>query len=70
MKSILNQLNSITDIEIKDNQARIIRSPCLHKVCVKMGWVRHEGKITACIPNKVVVRVLGENPNGLDAVVG
>lgn len=60
----------ITDIEIKDGQARIVRSPCLHKVCIKMGWIRHSGKIAACIPNKVIIRVVGENDNGLDAIVG
>lgn len=60
----------ITDIEIKDGQARIVRSPCLHKVCIKMGWIRHSGKIAVCIPNKVVIRVVGENANGLDAIVG
>ena len=60
----------ITDIEIKDGQARIAQSPCLHKVCIKMGWIKHSGTIAACVPNKVVIRVAGENLNGMDAVVG
>ena len=60
----------ITEIEIKDGQARITQSPCLHKVCIKMGWIRYSGKIVACVPNKVVVRVEGENLHGMDAVVG
>lgn len=60
----------ITDIEIKDGQVRIVQSPCLHKVCIKMGWIQHSGKIAACVPNKVVVRVAGENLHGMDAVVG
>tara|TARA_B100000959_G_scaffold249389_1_gene276957 strand:- start:2737 stop:3105 length:369 start_codon:yes stop_codon:yes gene_type:complete len=60
----------ISEIEIKDGQARIVQSPCLRKVCIKMGWIKHSGKIAACVPNKVVVRVAGENLNGMDAVVG
>jgi len=59
-----------TDIEIKDGQARIAQSSCSHKVCIKMGWIKHSGKIAACVPNKVVIRIAGENLNGMDAVVG
>lgn len=59
-----------TDIEIKNRQVRIVRSPCLHKVCIKIGWIARTGKITACIPNKIVVRVLGNNQGGLDAIIG
>lgn len=59
-----------TEIEIKNRQVRILRSPCLHKLCIKIGWIAHTGKMTACIPNKVVVRVLGNNHDGLDAITG
>ncbi len=60
----------ITDIEIKNKQVRITRSPCFRKVCIKMGWISHTGKMAVCVPNKVVVRVLGNNHNHLDAIVG
>lgn len=35
-----------------------------------MGWIRHSGKIVACIPNRVVIRVTGDDHEGLDAIVG
>lgn len=60
----------ITDIKIEDGQARIEKSPCFHKICIKMGRIRHAGKIAVCIPNKVVIRVIGSDHDGLDAIVG
>jgi len=59
----------ITEIEIKNKKVRIIQSPCSQKLCVKMGWIGNSRKIAACIPNKVVVRVVNNNYNGLDAIV-
>ena len=60
----------VTKIEIKDGRARITESPCLHKVCVKMGWIRNAGKIAVCVPNQVVVRITGEKVGGPDAITG
>ncbi len=60
----------ITKIEIKDARVRIFQSPCPHKTGTKMGWIRHSGKIVACVPNKVVIRVTGNESDGLDAIVG
>ena len=59
----------ITEIEIKNKKVRIIQSPCSQKLCVKMGWIGNARKIAACIPNKVVVRVVSNNYKGLDAIV-
>ena len=69
MISVKGELG-ITKIEIKDDRVRIFQSPCPHKIGIKMGWVRHSGKIVACVPNKVVIRVTGNENDGLDAIVG
>ena len=60
----------LTEIEIKKGQARIVRSPCKNKVCIKSGYIRYADRLTACIPNRVVVRIVGKNHRGVDAVVG
>ena len=31
----------LTEIELKKGQARIIRSPCKNKVCIKSGYIRY-----------------------------
>ena len=49
-----------TVVEIKDGCVRVERSPCPHKLCIRMGCRNRYGDIIACIPNGVIVRVQGE----------
>ena len=60
----------ITKVEIKKGQVRIVKSPCKNKVCIKSGYIRYADRLVACIPNRVVVRIVGSMHRGVDAVVG
>jgi len=60
----------VTEIEIKEGRVRIVRSPCKNKVCIKSGYIRYADRLAACIPNRVVVRIIGKNHRGIDSVVG
>ena len=60
----------LTEIEVKKGRARISRSPCKNKVCIKSGYIRYADRLAACIPNRVVVRIVGKSHRGVDAVVG
>ena len=60
----------ITEVEIKKGQVRIVKSPCKNKVCIKSGYIRYADRLVACIPNRVVVRIVGSMHRGVDAVVG
>ena len=59
-----------TEVEIKNGRARIVRSPCKLKVYIKSGYIQYADRLSACLPNQVVVRVEGDAQRGLDAVVG
>ena len=59
----------ITEVEIRDGRARILKSPCKNKVCIKSGYIRYADRLSACIPNRVVVRVLANNHRGVDSIV-
>ena len=59
----------ITEVEIRDGRARILKSRCKNKVCIKSGYIRYADRLSACIPNRVVVRVLGDNHRGVDSIV-
>ena len=59
-----------TAVEIKKGQVRIARSPCKSKVCIKSGYIRYADRILACIPNHIVIRIIGETHRGIDAVIG
>ncbi len=58
-----------TEVEVKDGQARIRRSPCSKKLCIKSGFIQYADRISACLPNRVVVRIQGRNHRGIDAVL-
>jgi len=60
----------LTEIEVKKGRARIVRSPCKNKLCIKSGYIRYADRLAACIPNRVVVRIVGKSHRGVDAVVG
>ena len=58
-----------TEVEIENGRARIVLCPCKLKVCIKSGYIQYADSLSACLPNKVVVRVDGKAQRGLDAVV-
>lgn len=55
-------------IEIADGHARVAQSPCHQQVCRRAGWLSAPGDLAACVPNRVVVRVIGRRGDGIDAV--
>jgi hypothetical protein len=46
-------------IEVHDGRVRFISSPCRGKQCVHSGWLAHAGEMAACLPNGIMVSVLG-----------
>jgi hypothetical protein len=57
----------ITEVRIGDGWARVASSPCPDKLCVKSGMLRRKGDWSACMPNKVFVRITGVSESGVDA---
>ncbi|MEE8440289.1 MAG: NusG domain II-containing protein [Spirochaetia bacterium] len=57
-----------TLIEIDGNRVRVTESPCRDKICIAAGWLENTGDWTACLPNRVFVRVEGgDRSDGVDA---
>ena len=54
----------VTRLEIHNGQARILSSPCPAKVCISMGAISHRGEIIACVPNHLLVTVVGGEKTG------
>jgi len=59
-----------TKVEIAGGKARILDSPCPNKTCVAAAPLSRQGDWSACLPNKVILRVEGGDlsGDGLDAV--
>lgn len=50
----------VSKLEIKQGQIRFIDSPCKGKVCIKQGWIKSNGELAACLPNKVAIQLAGQ----------
>jgi hypothetical protein len=49
-----------TRLVINDGEARVTSSPCPYKVCISMGAISRRDEIIACVPNRLLVRVVGK----------
>ena len=43
---------------------RMTRSACRDKICIHMGTIDARGKAIVCLPNRVVIRVVGNRNSG------
>lgn len=55
---------------IEDGAAYMASAICPDHVCIRRGKIRYDGETIVCLPNKVVVTVVGGEDNGFDAVSG
>lgn len=55
-------------LEGGDNKVRMVESPCPDKICMGMGWISHPGESIVCIPNRVVVRIVGTSDYDYDGI--
>jgi hypothetical protein len=53
-----------TEVQIGPQGARVLASPCANQACVRQGWVSHAGAVVACLPNRVVVVIVGPARRG------
>jgi len=54
---------------IKDGKAEVTEASCPDKLCVHQGKVHYDGQSIICLPNKVVVEIVGGEQSKVDAVV-
>ena len=60
----------VTNVEIIDGRAHIHSSPCQNKTCIKSGFIQYADRVTACLPNRVVLKIQGNTVRGVDAIIG
>ncbi|MCK4796660.1 MAG: NusG domain II-containing protein [Spirochaetes bacterium] len=52
----------LTTIEIDNGKFRFNDSPCLHKDCIRMGWISKHNYPVICLPNKVSAYIVDKKP--------
>jgi hypothetical protein len=55
----IDGLKGISRLRIADGQIRFVDSPCQGRYCIHTGWLSSTGEVAACLPNGVVVEILG-----------
>jgi hypothetical protein len=59
----------ITVVDVGPDGATVRSSPCPNQICVGAGRITRPGEVVACVPNRVVLRLVGEGDRGaVDAV--
>lgn len=53
---------------IEDGQANMRKGDCPDQICVNHASVSHVGESIVCLPNRVVVNVIGEAQSEIDSV--
>lgn len=50
-----------TLVIVQDHAVSVKSSPCRAKICVRTGEISAMGQLIVCVPNKVVIRIIGES---------
>jgi hypothetical protein len=56
-----------TTVRIGTGHARVIDSPCPDKLCIQAGELSSPGQWAACLPNRIMVTVVGAKDRTIDA---
>ncbi|SHJ58842.1 hypothetical protein SAMN02745751_02907 [Dethiosulfatibacter aminovorans DSM 17477] len=55
-------------IHIEKGSVHMAESTCPDKTCIKQGSIDSPGEIIVCLPNKVIIEIIGNNESGPDTV--
>jgi hypothetical protein len=50
----------VSHLTVHDGRIRFTESPCPGRYCIHAGWLSHTGQVAACLPNGIVVEILGD----------
>ncbi|MCI6013339.1 MAG: NusG domain II-containing protein [Firmicutes bacterium] len=67
---IIQENGHHNDITIKDGQVSMTFSDCRNQICVASGAISQTKDTIVCLPNKVVVEIIGEKPGDVDIITG
>lgn len=59
-------VKGITRVHLQDGRVRVEASACPDKICVNTGWTDNPAKPIACLPNRVIIKVVGLPGDGVD----
>ena len=61
--------NGFNVVEYKDGRVRMKESDCPDQICVQSGWISTPPQQIVCLPYRVVIKVVSDNPADVDDIV-
>ena len=52
--------------EVKNGRIAFVESDCADRICVNTGFIGHAGQMAACLPNGMIMQILGGDSSGND----
>ncbi len=57
-------------IQIHEGKVAVVHAECPNKVCVRTGWRGLAGESIICVPNRLVIRILGDGATPVRGITG
>ncbi len=55
-------------IKVESGKVNVEDADCPDKVCIEDGYIDEPGEILVCLPNKVVIEIIGQNKSRVDDI--
>lgn len=55
-------------LQIQDGYVEVLEASCRDKICVNHHHIHYQGETIVCLPNKVVVEIVGGEENDVDGM--
>ncbi len=55
--------------EVKDGAVAFHTSDCRDRTCIRTGFLSHPGQTAVCLPNEIVLRIDGAEPETPDIIL-
>jgi heptaprenyl diphosphate synthase len=57
-------------VEVRGGRVRVADADCPNRICVRTGWRSREGEVIVCVPNRTVIRILGNHNSVVGGITG
>lgn len=47
-------------VEVGNNRVRIKAASCPDQLCVKEGWISKANEMAVCMPNRIMIKIVGQ----------
>lgn len=57
-------------VQIRQGKVAVVHADCPNRICMRTGWRSLAGESIICVPNRLVVRILGDSNADVRGITG